>query len=147
MPDHAYHCEEDIRMHRTLRGGLMQAMSRVFGVGALLLTGTGSAHHSLAMHDQTKSVALQGTVKEFQWTNPHCYIQLLVPSAEGLTEWSIEMHSPLASYRQGWRPGTLKGGEHVTIVIHPMKDGTHGGQLVSATDSSGRALNGAEANR
>jgi hypothetical protein len=92
------------------------------------------------MFDQTKTITLQGTVKQFQWTNPHCFIQVLVPSPDGPVEWSIEMHSPGASYREGWRPGTLQVGDKVTLVVNPARDGTHGGQLVAATDQSGQSL-------
>lgn len=108
---------------------------------ALALAGPCSAHHSFAMFDRTKSITLQGTVKEFQWTNPHCFIQVLVPSPDGPVEWSIEMNSPGASYREGWRPGTLKAGDRVTVVVNPVRDGTHGGRLVSASDAAGRSLN------
>lgn len=93
------------------------------------------------MFDRTKTVTLQGTVKEFQWTNPHCFIQVLVPSAQGPVEWSIEMNSPGASYREGWRPGTLRAGDKVTVIINPVRDGTRGGRLVAATDASGQSLN------
>jgi hypothetical protein len=127
-------------MNERVRMGSMRPVCRLFCVAALAFAGTCDAHHSFAMFDRTKTVTLQGTVKEFQWTNPHCFIQLLVPSPDGPEEWSIEMHSPGAIYRRGWRPGTLKGGEKVTIVIHPVRDGTRGGQIVSATDSSGRTL-------
>ncbi|MEP7314247.1 MAG: DUF6152 family protein [Pseudomonadota bacterium] len=101
------------------------------------------AHHSMAMFDRSRSLTLQGTVRQYQWTNPHCFIQLLVPSGEGTVEWSIEMNSPGASFREGFRPGTLKAGDKVTVIINPVRDGTHGGRLVSAADAAGRSLNGA----
>jgi len=89
------------------------------------------------MFDVKGSLKLDGTVKLFQWTNPHCWIQVLVPATGAVTEWSVEMGAPSQLYRNGWRPGTLKPGDHVTIVIHPMKDGTKGGQFVSGTGPSG----------
>lgn len=99
------------------------------------------AHHSMAMFDRSRSLTLQGTVRQYQWTNPHCFIQLLVPSGEGTVEWSIEMNSPGASFREGFRPGTLKAGDKVTVIINPVRDGTYGGRLVSAADAAGRSLN------
>jgi hypothetical protein len=67
--------------------------NRYFVVAALLLFATPClAHHSFAMFDQTKSVTLQGTVKELQWTNPHCYLQVLIRSQNAIVEWSLEMH-------------------------------------------------------
>jgi hypothetical protein len=88
------------------------------------------------MFDRTRSLSLKGTVKELQWTNPHCFVQVLVDQAE----WSIEMNSPLDMYRAGWRPGSFKPGDTITVVINPTKDGSHGGSLVSALDASGRTL-------
>ena len=76
----------------------------------------GVAHHSFAMFDQSKLVPLQGTVKEFRWTNPHVFIQLLVKNEDGTDEeWSIEMTSPEHLARVGWKPGTLKPGDKVTL--------------------------------
>jgi hypothetical protein len=120
---------------------LFRMKHRLICWAALALAGPCCAHHSFAMFDRTKTVTLRGTVKQFQWTNPHCFIQVLVPSPDGTVEWSIEMNSPGASYREGWRPGTLKAGDKVTVVINPVRNGTHGGRLVSATDAHGRRLN------
>ena len=55
------------------------------------------AHHSDAMFDNGKEVTLNGTVKEFQYTNPHSWIQLRVAANEGATpvEWSIETAAPI----------------------------------------------------
>ncbi|MGH8218815.1 MAG: DUF6152 family protein [Steroidobacteraceae bacterium] len=118
----------------------MNAVQQLAGIAALGLAAPCMAHHSMAMFDMAKTITLHGTVKEFQWTNPHCFIQLLVPDQSGTTEWSIEMNSPLASYRLGFKPGTLKPGDTVTLVIHPVKAGTPGGELVSATAANGQPL-------
>ena len=63
------------------------------------------AHHSGAMFDDTQMRSLAGTVREFRWHNPHCYIQLMVPSANGGPdeEWSLEMAAPMYLYNLGWR--------------------------------------------
>ncbi len=113
-------------------------------VGLVALTAqTGSAHHSFAMFDQEKVITLQGTVKEFQWTNPHSWIQVMVPS-EGskMTEWSVEMGGPGGLARKGWKPRTLKQGDKVTIVIHPLRDGGLGGSFVSVVLPNGQTLGG-----
>ena len=98
------------------------------------------AHHSGAMFDAQKTVTLHGTVRAFQWANPHCWIQLLVPKDGGLQEWSIEMGSTTELYRSAWRPHTLKEGESLTIVVHPMRDGSPGGQFLSAAGPDGAPL-------
>jgi hypothetical protein len=98
------------------------------------------SHHSFAMFDRSKQVTLTGTVKTFEWTNPHSWLQLDVPGARGTAEWSIELGSPNTMVRMGWRRTTFKPGDRVTVVIHPMRDGSSGGAFVSATDSSGKQL-------
>jgi hypothetical protein len=99
------------------------------------------AHHSFAMFDQTKKVTLTGSVVQFQWTNPHCYIQLAVKDANGTTtEWSLEMGAPMYLYADGWRPGTLKPGSQITVAIYPLKEGKPGGVVLTATAADGKPL-------
>ena len=106
----------------------------LFG-SALLAVDTAAAHHSPAMFDGTKEITLTGTVKEFQWTSPHCWIQMLVadaanPSAAPV-EWGIEMDNPVGLSRHGWKPRSLQPGDKVTVIAHPLRDGSHGAQVVS----------------
>jgi hypothetical protein len=102
------------------------------------VAGAASAHHSFAMFDQSKRVPLTGVVKEFQWTNPHSWVQLTV----GGDDWSIEALSPNVLGRQGWKRNTLKPGDKVTVVVNPLKDGSKGGNLVSVTLADGTTLGG-----
>ena len=114
--------------------------SRAALLAALLVALPAYAHHSAAMFDDQKSVTLSGTVRVFQWTNPHCWIQLLVPGQAQPVEWSVEMGSPSVLYNIGWKPKALKEGDKIIVSIHPMRDGTNGGVFVSATDSVGKPL-------
>ena len=98
------------------------------------------AHHSFAMFDSSKQVTLVGTVKEFQWTNPHTWIQVNVPTNGKVVEWSIEGGSPNGLARRGWKSSVLKPGDKVTVVISPMKDGSNGGSLKSVTLPDGKVL-------
>ena len=83
-----------------------------------------------------------------RWTNPHVFIQVLVKNDKGAEdEWSIEMTSPEHLARDGWRPGTLKPGDKVTLVIHPMRDGDKGGQYLSGTGPGGPLIGRATARR
>ena len=101
------------------------------------------AHHSAAMFDQTRQITLSGTVREFQWTSPHCYIQLLAGADHATPqEWSLEMGAPIYLYRLGWRPSTVKVGDKITVSLHPLRDGTHGGLLFKAMTADGRQLGG-----
>jgi len=91
------------------------------------------AHHSAASFDSERVVELTGVVKQFQWTNPHTWIQLLVEDDGGeQVEWSIEAGGPNSLARQGWRPTTFSPGDEVTIRIRPMRNGAPGGGFVGA---------------
>src|SRR5436190_770360 len=98
-------------------------MFMVFLMSAALL-----GHHSFAAFDMEKANTLSGVVKEFQWRNPHSWIQLMVTDASGNdVEWSIETGSPSSLSRQGWKPKALKAGDRITITMHPLRDGRPGG--------------------
>src|ERR1700746_2072568 len=99
------------------------------------------AHHSFAMFDAEKTKVLEGTVKEFQWTNPHSWILMTVNNAQGQAEqWAIEMGGPRGVARQGWVPKTLTPGMKVKTVIHPLRDGTAGGQFMAITLPDGTEM-------
>jgi hypothetical protein len=99
------------------------------------------AHHSAAMFDQQKKVELSGVVREFQWTNPHCYIQLVVKDAQGReVEWSLELGAPMYLYARGWRPSTVKQGDRLAVTVSPLRNGSPGGLLVDAKGADGRPL-------
>ena len=90
------------------------------------------AHHSFAMFDAEKTKVLEGTVKEFQWTNPHSWILMTVNNDKGQAEqWAIEMGGPAGLARQGWVPKTLTPGMKVKTIIHPLRDGNNGGQFMA----------------
>lgn len=112
------------------------------GVALAMVLNTAAAHHSFAIFDAKKSVTLHGVVKQFLWTNPHVFIQLMADGEAGAaaTEWSIEMSSPEHLVRAGWKPGTLKSGDPVTLVIHPVRNGIKGGQFVSRIAADGTQI-------
>lgn len=99
-----------------------------------------SAHHSATMFDNTKVKELSGTVKEFQWKNPHVWIQLNVQNGGKQEEWSIEGGSPNSLSRNGWRPSTFAPGTSVSIKVNPMKDGSTGGQFIGAKFTDGTTI-------
>ncbi|MGA9024968.1 MAG: DUF6152 family protein [Steroidobacteraceae bacterium] len=101
------------------------------------------AHHSFAMFDKNKQVTLVGTIKDFQFTNPHSWIQLVVMTPDGgEEEWTIEALSPNVLIRSGWKRTSLVPGQKVTLLIYPMRDGSHGGNLISVTLPDGVTLGG-----
>ena len=111
-----------------------RGFAALFTAIVLLASGISlAAHHSFAMFDRTHTVVLAGVVREFQWTNPHSWIQLTVTDADGkVAEWSLEGGSPNSLSRQGWRSTTFKAGDVVTVRLRPMKDGTAAGQFIGA---------------
>jgi hypothetical protein len=98
------------------------------------------AHHSAAMFDNQKIVEIAGTVKEFQWTNPHVWIQVNVDKSGNKEEWSVEGGSPNSLSRNGWRKTTFTPGAAVSIRINPMRDGTHAGNFVGAKFADGKTI-------
>jgi hypothetical protein len=112
-------------------------------LGALLLGAAPAlAHHSFARFDADRQVTLQGTVQEFQWTNPHAWVILTVDRKGRAEQWAIEMNGPNGLARQGWRPKTLTPGMPVRLTIHPLRDGTNGGQFVEITLPDGTTMGG-----
>jgi hypothetical protein len=122
------------------QGGLSARRIRAGLAAALLACGPVSAHHSYAMFDFRQSLTLNGVVREFQWTNPHCFLQVVVTEQGANREWSVEMSAPADIYRKGWRPGSLKPGDRVAVTIHPDRDGSSGGTYVSALGPDGKPM-------
>ena len=112
------------------------------GIALVILTVPALGHHSFAVFDASKTMTLQGTVKEFHWTNPHSWIFLMVQNPGGgpATEWPIELGAPGGLIRQGWVPKTLTAGMNIKVIIRPLKDGKPGGQFLSLTLPDGTQL-------
>ena len=99
------------------------------------------AHHSGSMFDPTKTVTLEGTVKEFQYTNPHSWLEIVVVGADGKpVEWGFESEGPSTLLRAGIKAKSFLPGEKVTVSCHPMKDGRTAGSLLSVTKADGTVL-------
>ncbi len=104
------------------------------GVALAMSAAPALAHHSFAMFDAAKNVKLDGMVKEFEWTNPHSWIRMMVRNQQGVEEeWAIEMGTPAGLARQGWVPKTLTPGMKIAATINPLKDGKRGGRAIVVT--------------
>lgn len=101
------------------------------------------AHHSFAMFEMSKNVTYVGTVTEYNWENPHTHIIIKVPEGRDkatVGTWDIEGGAVNIMARQGWNRATFKPGDPITVVGHPMKDGSKGVSLFYAIMPDGKRL-------
>ena len=100
------------------------------------------AHHSFAMFDAKQTVTLQGKVTEFEWTNPHAWLRVSVNDEKSgkAAVWALELSSPARLTTMGMHSDSVHPGDVVTVVFHPMKDGTRGGQFMQATLPGGKQV-------
>jgi hypothetical protein len=120
----------------------MKARVICLAIAVVVMTTPAQAHHSFAMFDREKTITVSGTLKEFEWTNPHCWLHINVvdPNSGKTLEWAFEMGSIGQVTQQGWKMDTVKPGDKITIDAHPMKDGSRGGQYDGAKLSDGRSF-------
>lgn len=104
------------------------------------------AHHAAAGIDRTKTVTVEGTVKQFKWANPHSWLEVTVPNAKGGTDlWNFEMNPPTYLVRSGWKSTSVKTGDKVKVTGRPFTNGDPGGIFVSVTLADGTVLAGGQA--
>ena len=113
----------------------------VLAAGSLLAAEVSVAHHSFAMFDHDKTITVSGTVRKWEWTNPHTWLTLDVPGPQGeIVEWKIEGLSPNILSRQGWSSNSIHTGDRVTVEVNPLRGGGPGGALVKVTLPDGKVL-------
>jgi hypothetical protein len=115
-------------------------IGKICAAGAILLSvglaRPAGAHHSFAMFDRTQEIKLKGVVKEWQFTNPHAYLQVMSVDAQP-KEWSLETTALTSLLKRGLRRETFKPGDKVDVVLHPLRNNASGGELVSVTMADG----------
>jgi hypothetical protein len=112
------------------------------GVAALLLSAPASAHHSYAMFDHDQTLKVTGTVKSFEWTNPHSWLNVVVTEPAGKSyPFGFETRSPSNLASLGMNPQSMKPGDKVTVSYHPLKDGSHGGEITMLLLADGKVIN------
>ncbi|HEV8397899.1 MAG TPA: DUF6152 family protein [Vicinamibacterales bacterium] len=106
-------------------------MTRTLAVVAFtVIAVTGAqAHHSSAMYNQEKTLTLRGVVTQVRWTSPHVNVSVLADPGRGQAgvAWVLEATSPGNLMRAGWTRTSIKVGDRVSVVVAPLRDGTHGG--------------------
>ena len=92
-------------------------IAAVIAIAVLAFATQTQAHHSSAMFDQEKLITVSGTLKQFEWTNPHCWlhVQAADPSTGKMVDWSFEMGSVSQISPQGWKVDSVKAGDKITI--------------------------------
>jgi len=121
----------------------MKNLWRAALLASLLAGGTGVAlaHHSYAAFDVTTQREISGSVKKFDWTNPHTWVWIDVANDHGgVDKWGFEGMSPNFLSRRGWTRSTLKPGDKVTVTFRPMKNGDKGGMWVTGKRPDGEVL-------
>ncbi len=119
----------------------MKVKTMVLAGALLSFAAPALAHHSFSMFDRDKVVNITGTVKEYEWANPHVWIHVVAADSAGAPrEWGFEMQSIAQDAAVGWKPDSVKPGDKISIEFHPLKDGSRGGQLMSANLASGQHL-------
>jgi hypothetical protein len=99
------------------------------------------AHHSAAMFESEKTVTVSGTVKEFEYVNPHAWLYVVVTDDKGEeTLWGFEAEGPSALMRAGIKKNSLQAGDLVTVTARPLRDGRPAGAWVSVTKTDGTVL-------
>ena len=118
----------------------MGALVAAGSVGALSAASPAAAHHSFAMYDRTRTVTLEGTVRDWQFANPHSELVMIVLENQTPVEYAIEGASVNVLVRIGWGPKTFKAGDKVTVVMNPLRDGSKAGAFLRATLPNGKTL-------
>ena len=111
--------------------------------GLLLASIPLAAHHGAAAfeNDPAKRLTLKGTVVEWFWANPHCFLQFDVKGEDGnVVRWVTETSNPPDMINRGWSIRSLKPGEEVTVLVRPVKSGKPVGSVISVTKADGTVL-------
>jgi len=92
-------------------------------MGGCFISAAAFAHHGAARWDTDAWGTISGTVREFDWQNPHPLLLVDVKNNKGVVEtWAVEFHPPNVMNRGlGWTHNTFKPGDQVTIYGHPEK--------------------------
>jgi hypothetical protein len=119
----------------------MRTKAILAAAAALAVAAPALAHHSFAMFDNSRSITLHGKVSKYQWTNPHAYLEVDADQPGGGTKhYTLEMTSINMMSRGGWTSRTVKTGDVVTVVVAPLRDGSHGGLFLDVRLPDGRTL-------
>ena len=100
-----------------------------------------AAHHGAASFDTEKELTLKGTVTEWIWANPHCFLKFDAKDDTGtVRNWVVETQNPTDMSRRGWARLSFKVGDEVTVTLQPVKSGAPVGRIRSVVLANGETL-------
>ncbi len=117
----------------------------LFAASIAATAGSASAHHSYAAFDRSRKITLTGTVKAWDWTNPHTWLTISVPDPKkkgAVQDWALEGAAPASLRPRGWTRTIFKPGDKVVVVMSPRRDGSNGGNLISVSTPDGKPIGG-----
>lgn len=99
------------------------------------------AHHGNAAFDVGKRTTVKGTVTEWLWANPHCWLKFDAKDDKGeVVHWVAESNNSSDMLEKGWSSRTLKAGDNVTVTLEPVKNGRPVGRLIEVVLPNGQTL-------
>jgi hypothetical protein len=120
---------------------LIPAMLIVAALSGSIGVGPTFAHHSFGLYDMGRTVEIDGTVAQMEWSNPHCWLFLRVGTSTGTQSgYGFEMTSVGEMTRRGWKKTALKPGDKVKVRYHPLRDGRTGGLMAAVITADGRTI-------
>ena len=99
------------------------------------------AHHGAAALDTGREITLKGTVTEWIWSNPHCFLKFNANDETGtVRNWAVETQSPTSMTPRGWSRTSFKAGDEVTVTLEPVKNGQPVGRILHVILPNGQKL-------
>ena len=122
-------------MRKMFLGGVIAATA------VLLVSVPLAAHHGAAALDTGKEITLRGTVTEWIWSNPHCFLKFDAKDDSGsVRNWAVETQNPTSMTQRGWSRSSFKVGDEVTVIVEPVKNGQPVGRILTAILANGQKL-------
>jgi len=120
---------------------LVAAIGLMSAAALSAVTMPAAAHHSFAPYETELQISFRGTVTDFTWNNPHVYIEMDAPDADGnLRHWLIECANPGILNRVGWKWNMIEVGDDITVIVAPLRSGEPGALLKGVRLADGRTF-------
>ena len=99
------------------------------------------AHHGNSAFDTGKRVTMKGTVTEWFWANPHCFLKFDVKDDSGnFVHWVAETTNGPDMIERGWSKHTFAAGDEITVTVEPVKNGKPVGRVIQVVLPNGQTL-------